>query len=195
MKEIIFATGNAGKVKTLQSHFAIHGIDMKVVQRPLELIEPQASTALEVARVKAQQAYEQLCRPVLVDDSSFHIMALGGFPGPYIKYMLETVGADGIVKFMEGKTDRRAYATSALVFVDEDGELHEFPIKEREGCIATEVREAVNGQMWGDLWKIFIPAGSDKTLSQMTKDDHEKRRREENDASAYDHFAMWLKAC
>src|SRR5690606_18904831 len=94
------------------------GVDIEVVQKPLDLIEPQAFTAAEVAKVKAHQAYEMLQKPVLVDDSSFHIVALGGFPGPYIKYMLETVGAEGIMKFMQGQTDRSAYFMSSLVFID-----------------------------------------------------------------------------
>lgn len=191
---IVFATGNKGKVATLESHLAIHGLDtIVVVQRSLELIEPQAETALEVARVKAQQAFDQLQKPVLVDDSSFHIYALGGFPGPYVKYMNETVGTEGIVRFMEHQDDRRAYFLSALVFVDETGTLHEFSVKESTGEIAREVRESVAGRGWSDLWKIFIPAGSTKTLSQMTPLDHEARRKSESGRSAYDLFATWLR--
>ena len=192
MNEIIFATGNKGKVATLENHLKSCGLNIRVVQQPLELIEPQAATAAEVARVKAKQAFAQLQKPVLVDDSSFHIYALGGFPGPYIKYMLETVGAGGIVRFMEGKTDRRAYATSTLAFVDGTGELHEFSRRESDGVIATEVRESVN-EGWGDLWKIYMPAGSDKTLSQMTPEDFLARKQEQNDPSAYTQFCEWLK--
>lgn len=191
---IVFTTGNAGKVKTLESHLRIHGVDVSVSQQSLDLIEPQAETALEVARVKAQQAFTLLKRPVLVDDSSFHIHALGGFPGPYVKYMNETVGAEGIVRFMESQTDRRAYFLSALVFIDENGKLHEFSVQESTGEIAREVCESVDDSRgWSDLWKIFIPAGSAKTLSQMTASDHEARREQESGRSSYDLFADWLK--
>jgi len=191
-KEIIFATGNKGKVATLERHLAGHDLHVSVTQRPLELIEPQATTAAEVARVKARQAYDQTQQPVLVDDSSFHIYALGGFPGPYIKYMLETVGADGIVKFMEGKEDRRAYATSTLAFVDGNGELHEFSAQEEDGVIADRVYESIN-EGWGDLWKIYIPAGSKKTLSQMATDEIATQHAQ-NGKSAYAQFCEWLKA-
>lgn len=191
--EIIFATGNKGKVATLERHLKGRGLTICVVQKPLELIEPQATTAAEVARVKAEQAYAQTKKPVLVDDSSFHIYALGGFPGPYIKYMLETVGAAGIVKFMEGKEDRRAYATSSLAFVDENGELHEFSVREKDGEIATRVHDSLNDG-WGDLWKIYIPAGSAKTLSMMTPADHAARQNVQRDPTAYDAFCEWLQA-
>jgi len=194
MNEIIFATSNRGKVATLQSHLAIHGLDdIEIVQSTFELIEPQASTALEVATSKAKQAHAITNAPVLVDDSSFHIYAMGGFPGPYIKYMLETVGAEGIVRFMEGQRDRRAYGMSALVFVDENGQLHTFSVQGEDGGIAEEVRESIDDSGWSDLWKIFIPTGSTKTLSQMTPEDHEMRHKSEHGRSSYNHFAEWLK--
>ena len=190
MKTIVFATSNRGKVKTLRSHLERIGMDIIVEQCALDLIEPQAATASEVARVKAKQAYEQLRCPVLVDDSSFHIYALGGFPGPYIKYMLETVGADGIVSLMEGKYDRRAYAESALAYIDETGVLYEFSAREPDGHIATKVRKGENAG-WGDLWKIFIPAGMDRTLSEMTAEDHDRHRSQ--GISAYEVFVKWLR--
>lgn len=194
MNEIIFATSNSGKVATLQSHLAIHGLDnIEVVQSTFDLIEPQAATALEVATSKAKQAYQIAKAPILVDDSSFHIYALGGFPGPYIKYMLDTVGAEGIVRFMEGKQDRRAYGMSALVFVDEQGKIHNFSVQGADGTIAEEVRESVDDSGWSDLWKIFIPEGSTKTLSQMTPEDHEMRHKSESGRSSYNHFAEWLE--
>ncbi len=94
---------------------------------------------------------------------------------------------------MEGKNDRRAYAISALAFIDEHGDMHEFSVQEADGRIASEVRESVSDRGWGDLWKIFVPAGGDKTLSQMTEQDHKKRRQAEAGVSAYDKFAEWLK--
>ena len=39
----------------------------------------------EILRHKLGRAYEIFKQPVLVDDSSTHIEALNGFPGPYMK--------------------------------------------------------------------------------------------------------------
>lgn len=192
MKEINFATGNSGKIATLASHFAIHGMNIAIVPQPLELIEPQASTATQVALVKAQQAYAQLQKPVLVDDSSFHIDALGGFPGPYIKYMLETVGVNGIVNFMEGKTNRDAYFMSSLVFIDKYGEAHVFEGRDVTGNIMESVDEYDNPEAWSDLWKIFMPAGSDKTYSRMNADELRAHRESRQD-NGYTSFTKWLK--
>jgi XTP/dITP diphosphohydrolase len=195
MKEIIFATGNNGKIATLKSHFSLAGLDIAITQQPLELIEPQAATATEVATVKAQQAYDLLQKPVLVDDSSFHIHALGGFPGPYIKYMLETVGADGIVKFMQGQSDRRAYFMGSLVFVDESGKAHIFEGKDPDGEIIDYVDANDHPEAWSDLWKIFAPPGREgKTYSQLSYEELRLHRTHEKKSSAYTQFTDWLKS-
>jgi XTP/dITP diphosphohydrolase len=193
MKEIIFATSNNGKIATLKSHLLIRGLDIAVVQKSLDLIEPQANTAAEVAAVKAKQAYDILRKPVLVDDSSFHIMALGGFPGPYIKYMLDTIGIEGIMKFMEGKTDRRAYFMSSLVFVDEDGKEHVFDGKDSVGTIVEKIDDGDHPEAWSELWKIFSPPGHEgRTYSQMSAEELRNHRRSKDDNSAYNLFTTWL---
>lgn len=192
-KEIIFATGNKGKVATLQHNLQSHGIDVSVMQAHIDLIEPQAASASEVAIVKARQAYEQLSQPVLVDDSSFHISALGGFPGPYIKYMLETVGIEGIMKFMNGQTDRSAYFMSSLVFIDESGEEHVFNGQDEKGMIVNVADDYDHPNAWSDLWKIFAPPGSMKTYSQMSEEDFFQHRQRDRKNNAYRQFVEWLK--
>lgn len=195
MKEIIFATGNSGKIATLKSHLSLAGLDIGITQQPLALIEPQAATATEVAKVKARQAYDLLQKPVLVDDSSFHIHALGGFLGPYIKYMLETVGVDGIVRFMEGQSNRRAYFMSSLVFMDERGKAHIFEGKDKDGEIIEYVDTNEHPEAWSDLWKIFAPPGrGGKTYSQLTHEELRQHRGGDKEDSAYTQFTDWLKS-
>lgn len=144
-----------------------------------------------MAKEKARQAYSQLKKPVLVDDSSFHITELGGFPGPYIKYMLSTIGVDGILSFMKGRTDRSAYFLSSLIYVDEDGELHIFEDAPYRGKITETVDEYDSETAWSDLYKIFIPSGSDKVLARMNTEDHKKVNKLQ--INAYERFSLWLK--
>jgi XTP/dITP diphosphohydrolase len=193
MKKIIFATSNSGKLAALRGHLAIKELDVLVIQNSLDLIEPQANTAAEVAKVKAKQAYDLLKEPVLVDDSSFHILALGGFPGPYIKYMLDTIGVKGIMKFMEGQTNRSAYFMSSLVFIDEHGKRHVFNGKDTIGTIVEEMDETEHPEAWSELWKIFAPPGrGGKTYSQMSAEELSDHRKGKNDNSAYGQFVAWL---
>lgn len=193
-KEIIFATSNKGKVGTLRRHIERAGLDIVVTQMPLDLPEIQADTATEVAKAKAAEAYRQLHQAVLVDDSAFHIDALGGFPGPYIKYMLETIGIEGIMSIMEGKTDRGAYFLSSLVFIDDEGEMDIFEDAPYYGVIADEIDDFHSEIAWSALSKIFIPTGSNKVLARMTSEDHGLVDKKDKHANSYEHFIHWLGA-
>lgn len=191
MKTIVFATSNFGKVSTLRNHIKRTGIDVAIKQNPLELIEPQADTAEEIARVKARQAFEELGTAVLVDDSSFHISALKGFPGPYIKPMLSTIGVEGIIQLMEGRSDRSAMFLSSLVYIDDAGAEHVFSDDPYTGKIATRISTAEAPDSWSDLFKVFIPDGQNRVLGELTADERHDVQPERVDA--YVKFSQWLK--
>lgn len=192
MKEIIFVTSNKGKVLTMQKNIDYAGLDVKIIQKTInEIIEPQADTSTEVALSKVRQAYKIIKKPLLVDDSSFHISVLGGFPGPYIKYMISTIGVDGILSFMKDKADRSAYFLSSLVFIDESGKEHVFEEEPYYGVIAHEVDDYESEKAWGDLHKIFIPAGTDKVLIRLT--DEERLEIDKDKSDVYKDFCLWIK--
>lgn len=191
MKSIIFATSNQGKVKSLKYYFEKHKVNIEVVQKPLDLIEPQADTAEEVAKVKAHQAWQQMKSPVLVDDSSFHIQALKGFPGPYIKPMLETIGVEGIFRLMDGQKCRDAWFLSSLVYIDSGGKEYVFEDDQYTGIIASQISEKEAPDAWSDLFKIFIPDDQTKVLSELTIDERYSIQTERVDA--YEKFAKWMK--
>lgn len=193
MKELIFATTNKGKVVSLQTRLDQAGCDITVVAKPLEITEIQADTALEIAKVKAAEAFKQLGHPLVVDDSEFCIEALGGFPGPYQKYMGEKIGAEGFVKLMQGFDNRRAYFISNLVFVDENGEHHTFSDEPYWGVIADEVDSVERPEAWGPLWRVFIPEGRTMTLSQASPEEHHEMNDKRGDKGAYRKFAQWIK--
>lgn len=93
----------------------------EVIHVPLEIPELRSDDAGEISRQKARFAYDHIHSPVIVDDTSFSIDALNGFPGPYAAYVLRTIGNSGILKIMEGMTDRNAHFTTVISFMDERG--------------------------------------------------------------------------
>lgn len=169
MREINFITSNKGKVEALKTALLETKlkIDVRIVK--LGLVEPQFDQVKEVSRYKAEQAFAQLRRPVLVEDGGFCVEALKGFPGVYTRYVLQTIGAKGILKLLAGETNRRAYFVSCATFVDEDGVLHQF---EREGSpemeIGEEMMDIASPHAWSDLWKIIYLKRYGKYLCQMT---------------------------
>lgn len=190
MKHITFATSNAGKVATLQNHLRRAGLQVTITQKELDLIEPQADTSKEIALVKARQAYRQLGGAVLVDDSSFHISVLNGFPGPYIKPMLATIGIEGIIQLMEGRSDRSAGFISSLVFIDDTGREYVFDDDPYRGTNSETISPVDAKDSWSDLFKIFIPEGQTKVLGELTVD--ERHDVQPGRVDAYVKFVEWL---
>jgi XTP/dITP diphosphohydrolase len=81
---------------------------------------------VEISRQKAQYAFDKILTPLIVDDTSFSIDALKGFPGPYAAYVLNSIGNDGILKIMKNVKNRNAHFTTVIAFADEEG-VRDFP--------------------------------------------------------------------
>ena len=144
MEEINFITTNNGKISTLKKILKNNNLNIEVIATKLDIYESQANTVNEVSKSKALQAYNILKKSVLVEDTGFYIKALNNFPGVYAKYILSTIGVDGILKLMEGKTDRRAEFYSCTTYINENGELFQFEndiLEDNYGYIAEKKSE------------------------------------------------------
>lgn len=189
---INFVTGNSGKVQSMQQHLT--GLDITVKQVKLALVEPQANTVREVARSKAHQAFDLLREPVIVEDSAFSIDELNGFPGPYIKYALETIGIAGILKLAESLSDRSCHFESVLVYIDTSGKEKVFTERGATGSLATDIAPMNTNEAWSELWRIFIPAGATKPLSALEGTEREKIQARWQARSKFRQFGEWLKS-
>lgn len=187
---INFITSNSGKVRTMQKHVSKYGFE--VVQTKLSLVEPQANNAEAVALSKAMQAFKALKQAVVVEDSSFHIDELKGFPGPYIKYVLQTLGVEGILKLTQNLKNRSCRFTSALAYIDSDGVPRTFVQKGDAGLLDTKVDKTPNDEAWSDLWRIFIPAGFKKPLTGLSKTERSALSKKWEKESVFSQFASWL---
>lgn len=190
MRSILFATTNKGKVISLQHRLSPLGIDVE--QLALDLIEPQADTCKEISFIKAKQAFRQAKRPVVVDDSAFHIPALNGFPGPYVKYILKTLGAKGILKVADSISSRHAYFESSLTFITAEDEHRTFAEYTTKGVLKENFVPAHNPRAWSELWNIFSPYGSSKVLAQLTDDEILAIKKETKQKDTFTLFAEWL---
>lgn len=156
---IHYVTKNAYKVYMTKLFMQKYGID--VHQIAMETPELQEDDCEKVATYSSQYAFEKVGLPVLKNDGGLHIRALHNFPAAYTKYAEATLGENGILKLMEGQTDRYAYWLEALAYTDQDG-TKVFLCK-TEGTIATE-KSGTYG--WG-YDRIFIPKGQTKTLANF----------------------------
>lgn len=154
------ATGNLDKIKEFERLLG-YEIDGEKVDLP----EIQAIDITEVSKSKVGVAYGELRRPVLVDDTGLFIDAWNGLPGALVKWFLDSVGEAGIIRMMEGETNRSAKVMTSLAYKDS---THEFTvIGEVKGMIADRPK----GENGFGYDSIFIPQGYDKTFAEMDSEE------------------------
>ncbi len=156
MQEIVFVTGNQSKADQL-GKYLIHPIRHKKI----ELTEIQSLSLKEVVRHKAMEAYRHAKQPVIVDDTSLTITALGRLPGPFIKYFLEEIGHEGICRLVDNFKNRAAIAEIGIGFCD--GQTTEF----FSGVINGRIAEQPHGDQGFGWDSVFIPDGYDQTRAQL----------------------------
>ena len=160
MKDLVFVTGNIDKVTLLEQF-----LGYKVTHRDLDLPEIQSLDVKAIVYQKTLDAYKVLKKPVLVDDASLSINALGGLPGPLVKFFLKAVGGEGICRMVDGHDDRSA--TTSLLFGLYDGkDFYSFEA-EVSGSISQSPRGNISKLTKMGWNPIFIPTGQDKTVAEM----------------------------
>ncbi|KKU45782.1 MAG: deoxyribonucleotide triphosphate pyrophosphatase [Microgenomates group bacterium GW2011_GWC2_46_7] len=163
---LYYATSNSGKVQSLKRSLAF--CEVTIEQAVLELSEPQTLDVAEIARCKAKSAFAQLGKPVVVQDSGFCMDDWSGFPGAFVRYALETLGIEGLLKLAEG-TSRRCAFHECLAYMDEERREPKLFRSIIPGTLAQEPRGQLTSDAWSGLQLVFIPGGRTKTLAEMTE--------------------------
>lgn len=137
----------------------------KVIHHDLDLPEIQSLDVKEIVYQKTLDAYKVLKKPVLVDDASLSITAIGGLPGPLVKFFLKAIGGEGICRMVDGYDDRSA--VTSLLFGYYDGkDFYSFDA-EVPGSISLSPRGDVSKLTKMGWNPIFIPSGQNKTVAEM----------------------------
>ena len=162
---ITFVTGNKNKLKEVNS---ILGVDknpsIQIVSEKIDLPEFQGKPA-DIAKEKCALAAKAIHGPVLVEDTSLCFNALGGLPGPYIKWFLDSCGHDGLNKMLAGFEDKSAYAQCTFAYCS--GEASAQPVV-FEGRTPGKIVPARGPTDFG--WDpIFLPDGFEDTYAEMEK--------------------------
>jgi len=161
---MVYVTGNENKAKRFNDSL---GLDIE--HHSADVDELQSLDVREVVEHKVKGAYDQLKQPVIVEDTFFVVNAMGRLPGPLIKWFLEEVGPEGIMKMTEGFTDKSAFAGS--IFAYYDGERLEIIESRIKGVLADRTYEYENG--WG-FDSLFIPDGFSTVASTLSDDKYKE---------------------
>lgn len=146
------------------------GIPVELKALDVDLPELQGEPA-EIAAAKCRAALQEHRRTttssntlpefIFTEDTALCFNALGGLPGPYVKWFLKNLGAAGLPKLLAGFDDKTAYALTTLCLIDPTGNLHVF-----EGRCDGSIVEPRGKTTFG--WDcIFEDRCSGKTFGEM----------------------------
>ncbi len=176
MKNLIFATGNQGKVKEVKNIFKGTGYtvySLKDLGNNVD-VEETGETFEENALIKAKAIYDIYKEPVIADDSGLSIEQLEGRPGVYsARYAGEGCTFDDnnkkvISELRNMEKPHNAKFVCCAVFFDGENEV----VSEGElnGTIINEFK----GTEGFGYDPIFQPEGYEVTLAEMTLDEKNK---------------------
>lgn len=154
-----FATTNRNKLREAEQILGRPVTGVALALEELQTTDPEA-----LVHHKAAQAHAALDRPVLVEDTGLIFLAWGALPGPFIKYFLEHLGLDGLVRALGPFADKRAEAVCTLGY--HDGNTVQIVSGRTTGRIVPPAGEGGFG--WDP---IFVPdgqpGGAGRTFAQM----------------------------
>jgi non-canonical purine NTP pyrophosphatase (RdgB/HAM1 family) len=145
-------------------------LNTSVERIALDLPEIQGLDLVAVALAKARLAFERLGRPVLVEDTGLELTALGGFPGPLVRWLLQAAGAAALPAMLTGFADHSATARCAAVVADGERELVGV------GAVAGRILESPRGQTGFGWDVVFAPDwGDGRVYAEMTLEEKNTR--------------------
>lgn len=151
------ATKNQNKLREFSQ---ILGVELQQID--IDLQEPQGLDVAEVVRQKAREAFERTGKFVLVEDTGLEFDAWNGLPGALVKWFLQSVGNEGILRMLEGETNRHATARTAIGFYN--GQECQVFLGETRGSVPIGIRGS-SGFGWDP---IFIPEGYTQSFAEMS---------------------------
>ena len=180
MRKIIFATDNKAKLDQINFiidyfKFSIKIIEGREIFGGKAKYEEIGDTVDKVALNGALAVAKNIQLPVITEDTDFRIDALNGEPGIRAGEFLKNFRRNGILKKMEGVSNRNAVITSAVVYANPNGLTKVFinQIKgeishsEKFGEFPSWIAPADDNLFGGGYNAIFIPEGWQKTLAEI----------------------------
>src|SRR3990167_5535093 len=137
----VYVTGNANKARYFSEL-----IGLPIDHQKANVHEIQSLDPLEISEYKAREAYKQIQKPVIIEDVSVTI---------------EAVGLEGVCRLADNDPLRKATASCVYSFFDGKNFEH------FEGSLDGSISEHPLGKTGFGWNPIFIPHFSKQTLAEM----------------------------
>lgn len=155
---ITFVTSNVHKFNEVSALFLKAGIEVQ--WKKVEYEEIQADTTEEVSLDSCRKIEGMLKGDFFIEDTGLFIDALNGFPGVYSSYVQKTIGNEGIIRLMAGKSPEAFFKTVITARLGSE-------TRQYTGVVRGSISAEEKGRDGFGYDPIFIPEGSGKTLSEM----------------------------
>ena len=116
---LTFVTGSDRKVGEAQ--LVCDPVGIEIIKTPLDIHEIQSDKPQDISVHKAEQAYEKLQKPLVITDTFFSIPALNGFPGAYMKDVVQWLRPEDFILLMSDKTDKTITFSENITYIDSEG--------------------------------------------------------------------------
>lgn len=185
--KLVFVTHNKGKVESANKYFEGK---VEFQSYDYDFKEIRSDSIEEVSIAKVLEAYEMTKMPTIALDAGFYVKKLNGFPGVYVNHFLSTIGVSGLLKLLEGESLRECCFKQCLVYYNGNGQPKIF-WGEHKGTIAFEPKGELSKYDWSEISYIFIPAGKNKTLAEMSSEERIALAEDDDNESAFKRFKEW----
>lgn len=185
MKEIYYATGNPAKFEEVKLFFDDYP-EIELKQFDHDLIEPQSDNQKEIALFKAEQAWDMLQKPVLVDDSGIFFSKYKNFPGTFTKYIYQSLGMENIAKLYD-EGDKANFELNLVYYYGPN----KYKIFEQKNVGTLLKFDQYNEDPNAPFEYVFVPEDSDKTYTQLRREGEIKKYKYR--IHALKHFMEWYK--
>jgi XTP/dITP diphosphohydrolase len=133
----------------------------EITTKAVELPEIQSLDLKEIVMAKVRSAYEAVGSPVLVEDVSFELECMNGFPGPFGKFWHHLVGYELAYEIAKLQNKYGAIARCGAAYCDGKN------VSYAEGIVKGRITTKTGESKFG-FDPYFIPEGHEKTFAQMT---------------------------
>jgi non-canonical purine NTP pyrophosphatase (RdgB/HAM1 family) len=188
---ILFASESKNKYEEIKKYIdTIPNVTIELVKSSREIYEIQSMNREEIIYEKLNDVYKDLIYShflkkfdeineehwLMVEDTSFCIEKMGGFPGPFIKYYLNSLSLAKIVEQNCGSAAESICSIGVCKLSSELKLLNSLLVF--EGIVKGVIANDVCGKNGFGYDSIFIPYTDDnkemKTYAEFTMDDKNK---------------------
>ncbi len=182
VQELVFATTNQAKLNQMAFVIRACRAEVRLVPARDRFGERAAyaetgRSAQVIAEHGALEVAQRIGTPVLVEDTTFHVAALDGWPGLVAGQVLKTQGRSAVLEALSGNANRAAWIVSAACWASPGGDTQSW-VTVRRGTVATQEAWAEGAPDWvgpsteyplgGGYNAIFCPDHGGRTMAQIS---------------------------